>query len=1778
MQTSAAQSIFKEFSVIRSLIKNERTEITLAERISDALKVILKQSTLLNENLGKVSKLGHEYEILKDLDHAGIPKVYGVLHQGSTVALVQEYIEGESLKTMLVSSKLSYSQILDIALQLSDILSYIHQKGVIHKDISSGNIMLTQTGEVKLIDFGISSILNTETNEILNVDQIEGTLTSISPEQTGRTAYSVTYSADFYSFGVLLYELFAGKPPFDSVDPLEVIHFHLSRKPIPLKSLVADLPDGMEQVIAKLMEKNPDDRYHSAIGLSADLSVILKHFTDQKPLLHFKAGLNDVTWQYKQSQKLYGRDQEISRLLDYFNSLNKYNSMLVLVAGYSGIGKSALIRHIKFPIIQQGGTFISGKFDQFKKDIPYYAFIEAIQEFIRNLLSGSANQIQAWKTRISSVLGENAGIITEVVPLLSRIIDQKAVVKLQPAEQETRFHMVMLDFIFAFSSNKSPLVVFLDDLQWADLPSLNLVKRILENPRNENILLIGAYRDNEVERGHPLLITLRQIHESSGMVHTVQLDPLSQETTCRITADSFGMDETQARQLGETVYSKTKGNPFFIHSFLKTLFNKKLVKKASDTSWIWDPKAIDMLGYTENVVDLMTDQLIDLPENTREVLKFAAVLGNTFTLADLADSTEKTQSIVFQDLKPAIQGGYVKSNDLIYRELALSSLSDFYEAAPYPKTQSAHFTFAHDKVQQAAYNLIEPTHLAPLHLRIGRLLLQNMNQTQLAEGVFELLNHFVISYQLIDEKQEKNTIAGLCLLAGRKAKDSTSYSMGVNYLTLARDLLGENSWDNEYELTYNVLFELGECEYLNNNPAQAEKYFKEILSHSKSNFDKLKVYYVHSSLYLKLGNTSESLRLGLEAFKLYHIHFPENKLVIKLATMLTMSKYLFLFSTRYSNPESLYHLKACKDEEIIALNKFLIDLATSAYQQDQNLMMLVIFRIIRLYIRYGFTDASGFGFSGFSVVVLSALQLQKKGFDLWDITLKLHQRTESPLIKWRLNYTVLTFHNHWRYAFRTGYDNILETIKACVLNGDHIFTGYAVALYLRTRLIAGDNLVEILSTSDDHLGLIKNEKGGLDFFQGFYQLAKALNGKTYENSWNDELFDGDETFNRLLHEGNRTKLAFFSLARCYTLYFFGQYKEAINQSQVLLQYSDNFLGDLSEVLQAFITSLSISVYYENFTPKEKQTFLKIFRKHLQHMKLWARGCTENFTQHYYLLRAEWNVIHNKHQEALTLYENAMQMARQNNIRYVEAIACERAAQLSLRVQLIKQSQLYAAEAWQAYYNWGATVKCQMLRNTYPELAGMINMQHAGNAAEYQSITASSSNTALDLSSVMKASQSIASQVKYNDLLKNLMQITIENAGAGRGCLLLLKDNVLCLEASGISGVDGIEIFPSIPLEKVEAIPASIVNYCWRTEEILVLNDAMHDDQFKSDPYLLAKNICAIMCIPITSLGKMKGLLYLENSLLKGVFNNSRIELLQMLIGQIGISIENSILYENLEAKVQERTLEIEKAYTELKATQSQLIQSEKMASLGELTAGIAHEIQNPLNFVNNFSEINAELIDELGEELEKGNLDEVKALAKDIKQNEQKINHHGKRADSIVKGMLQHSRSSSGLKELTDINALADEYLHLAYHGLRARDKSFNATLKTDFDATIEKIEIVPQDIGRVILNLITNAFYAVNEKKHLPGSAFEPTVSVITRKTNSKVELLVIDNGNGIPQKVLDKIFQPFFTTKPTGQGTGLGLSMSYDIVTKGHGGVLKVETKEGEGSTFTIILPVLI
>jgi histidine kinase len=1486
-------------------------------------KVAMKKVRSAGGVLNEVSKLSHEYSILKRLDNPHIPKVYELISSGKMVTLVMDWIEAESLKEVIRKGPIPLSLFFDYTIRIVEALQSMHNAGVIHRDVNPSNILISKEGEVKLVDFGISTTIHSEENEKLNLDLIEGTLVYMAPEQTGRTSYAVTDASDLYALGISMYEMLVGKPPFDSVDPLEIIHFHLSRKPIPLQKVNPKLPYGICLVIEKLIEKNPDDRYQSEEALLADLHYLKDCFVKGKKTDDFRINTKQSLKRYKEPQKLYGREEQINQLLKTFGDLEKSKSSLVLLSGYAGIGKSVLVKQVQQPIIEKRAIFISGKFDQFKRNIPYFSFIEAFNDLISSLLSESEEKIEFWRKRLSLVLGENGGLITEVIPYLEKVIGkQPPIPKLQPAESEFRFRGVMLDFIYAFSSPGSPLVIFLDDLQWADLPSLNLIERILVTSGNDKVLIIGTYRDNEVNEMHPLAMTIQQLKSNGIALNEIKLKELDEKTTIQLVADSFGMSAADAKELGQITYSKTGGNPFFINRFLKSLYVDNHVVYNSSGQWQWEKSTIEGLAYADNVVDLMSREMVSLPMLTREVIKSAAVLGNTFNLSQLSLILDKSQHEIFKILMPALEAGYLIPIDTNYRNLSLNSAGLGGEWKDESDKLVSSFKFMHDRVQQAAYSLIPESERDKVHLQTGRILLANTLPEDLSDAAFNIIGHFANSLYLITDKEEKKRLAKLFLLAGQKAKDSTSYDLSVIHLTNALNLNTDFGWKAEYQLTYDIYIALGESEFLNNNHDKALHYFDELLKYARTNLEKLEIYYVQSSLYLKLSRTSESIALGRKAMRLFDINFPERPLEIKIKALILMIRYFVNFSKNSRRAQELMLEEECKIPQEIEINKFLIDMQSCAYQENQDLMLVLVFKSVERFLKHGYTDSSAFAFSSFGVVTLSVLGLSKKGFSLWDLVAELSPRTKSDFMKGKIDYIQDGFSSHWRRPVGENLDRILETIKKCTINGDPHFTGYAITNYISKKMAAGYPVQDVLDWSIDKIEYLKRNKhfSGLDFSAPKVQLLKALAGKTpYFGDWDDSSFSGRSFLESIHERGNQSALGHYYCTRVTLLFYFEKYREAIETSDEGRPSYPFIVGQWLVPEWEFFSAMSIAGNFAKFSKTEKRKRGREFKKSLKLMKKWAKHCPENFNPFLFLMQAELSAIEGHFRKTIELYEKSIKASSDSGFIQIEAIANKRAALFLHEQGHTKIARTFLKSSFDLFYQWGATALCKDLENKYPSLLGLGANEHYEGTELHVHKTGSTASISLDLGTILKASQSLAREVKLHELLLNLMYIVIENAGAERGCLLLERDGKLCVEAEGNSGPKGNRILASVPFTGSNLVPESLINYCWRVEGDVVVSNAMADEKFKNDEYVKANNVLSMLCIPISEKGVKIGLLYLENKLLEGVFTRSRLELLNLISGQIGISIQNALLYENLEEKVAERTLEISKQQLKIEA-------------------------------------------------------------------------------------------------------------------------------------------------------------------------------------------------------------------------------------------------------------------
>jgi predicted ATPase/tRNA A-37 threonylcarbamoyl transferase component Bud32 len=875
-------AILPGYRVSQQIYESANSVVYRATREHDNRPVILKVLKPDYPNLAELAHYNQEYEILRQLNVTGVVETYGLEPYRNTLVLILEDFGGVSIRPWLErkaragSAAVPLAQCLEIVSKIAAGLDQIHTSGVFHKNVNPSNVVFNpDTGELKLIDFGLATTLHRETPTLKIPQVLEGTLAYLSPEQTGRMNRTVDYRTDFYSLGVMFYELLTGCLPFEATDTLELVHAHLAKSPVAPHELDPTIPEVVSNLVLKLMEKAPEDRYQSAQGIRYDLDLCWRQVQSGQ-IPGFALGERDWTDHFLIPEKLYGRDAEIEKLISAFERAAHGSTEMMLVTGFSGVGKTAVINEIHTPIVRQRGYFIKGKFDQLSRNIPFSAFVQAFRDLMGQLLSESKAQRYQWRSTILSALGESAQVISEVIPELERIIGpQPPVPELTGSAAQNRFNLLFQKFIATFATSEHPLVIFLDDLQWADLASLKLVQLLVSQTSRGYLLLLGAYRDNEVSPAHPLMLTLDEINKTGATLTTIRLAPLGQPDINQLIADTLGCSPELTLPLTKLVYQKTQGNPFFNNQFLKTLYEEKLVTFDFEVGyWQFDIAQVSTLALTEDVVEFMTLRLQKLPAATQEVLKSAACIGNQFDLETLAIVHQKSETEAAADLWQAVRAGAVLPQDEVYEFVHKTHGEDSTFSAD-ARDQFPTYRFLHDRVQQAAYSLIPEAERPTLHLNIGRLLLSKTQEQQLEERLFEIISQFNAGLSQITDPAERETLAHLNLQAGQKAKAATAYTAAMNYLTVGLSLLPPDCWQTHYPLTLSMYQELVEVAYLVGNFEQMDQWAMLVLQQATTLLDKVKVYEVQIQAEIARNQLKAALDLGLSVLAELDIVLPD---------------------------------------------------------------------------------------------------------------------------------------------------------------------------------------------------------------------------------------------------------------------------------------------------------------------------------------------------------------------------------------------------------------------------------------------------------------------------------------------------------------------------------------------------------------------------------------------------------------------------------------------------------------------------------------------------------------------------------------------------------------------------------------------------------------------------------------------------------------------------------------------------------------------------------------
>jgi PAS domain S-box-containing protein len=1741
-------------------------------------------------------------------------------------ALVLEDPGGEFLHR-LIQGPMDIKQFLRIAISVSTSLGQLHSRSVIHKDLKPSNVLVdAATGHAWLTGFGIASRLPRERQPPGPPEFIAGTLAYMAPEQTGQMNRSIDSRSDLYALGVTLYEMLTGTLPFIASDPMDWVHCHIARQPDLPDEQLKGIPGMLSAIIMKLLAKAAEERYQTAVGLERDLRTCLDEWESQHHIDEFPLGEQDIPDRLVIPEKRYGREREVGALLAAFDRVVTHGRPeLVLVSGYSGVGKSSVVNELQKVIVPPRGLFAAGKFDQYKRDIPYATLAQAFEMLVRQILVKGEVEANHWRENLQEALGPNGELIIKLVPELEFLIGkQPPVPDLPPKDAQRRFQLAFRQFLSVFARPEHPLALFFDDLQWLDAATLDLIADLLTQSDVKHLLLIGAYRDNEVDSSHPLIRKLEAIRNAGTTAQEIVLAPLTREDLEHLIEDTVHCKPDRASPLAQIIHVKTTGNAFFTIQFIASLAEEGLLAfDHSEGQWSWDLTLINAKDYTDNVVDLLVGKFIRMPADTQSALKQLACLGNSADFTKLTMIYHDTIEQLDSQLWEAVLAGLVLRSETSYR-------------------------FLHDRVQEAAYSLIPQQLRAETHLRIGRLLAETIPSHEREERIFEIVNQFNRATHLITSNDECKRVAEFNLIAAKRAKASIAYASALSFLDRGRSLLTEESWETDYELIFSLECLRAECELLTADMESAERRLSVLTGRADSAHDLAVVTRLQLMLYMALGRLDRGIEICLEYLRRDGTNWSAHPTDDEVQR--EYDRIWSLLGDRQI--EDLLGGALLNNSDILDVLQVLTELITPAVFSDHNLCALVICRMVNLSLEHGNSDSSCFAYEWFGMIAAprfdkyeDAIRFGQLGYDLLQKRGLTRYEARTCMC---FGSVIVPSSKHARY----GRDLIRHAFDVAYRMGDFTYAAYSFTQLITNYLVVGDPLAEVQAEADKGLEFANRARVGLvvDIIRSDFQLIRNHRGLTNKfDSFNDKQFD-EAAFEGHLESHPAFEEAAFAywILKTEAHFSAGDYASAVDAS--LKAQRKVWVTLLEPAAFRFYSALSHAAAWDSASPDEKRKHFEALVAHHKQLEIWAEHCSENFENRAALAGAEIARIEGRVLDAEQLYEKAIRSAHTNGFIQNEAVAYEVAARFYAARDLGKIAEAYLREARYCYLRWGANGKVKQLDQLYPHLTD-------GDPTRGATSTIEAPAELLDLATVIKVSQAVSAEMDLDTLIETAMRAALEHAGAVRGLLILSRGDGQHIAAEATSIGDQVLVRRNDA--DGFAMPQSVVNYVVRTHEFVILDDAAGQSRFVGDTYFSQHHVRSVLCLPLITRGKLVAIMYLENSLASHVFTTQRISVLKLLAAQVSISLENTQLYADLrqrEAKIRrlvdanimavviwrldgaivesnEAFLRMvqydredvatgrvrwtdltptewrehdERALAEIRATgtvqpyEKELFRKDgsrvpvlvagtlfeeggsegvafaldlseqkqqeaererlrqqlghlehlnRVSTMGELTASLAHEIKQPIGAAVTNAEACLQLIDRKQADVSEAR-EAAMAMVKDAK-----------RAADIIDRVRSLNRRGSAHLEAVDVNEIIHEMIDM----LRDEADRHSVTMRTDLAEGLPRVIADRVQLQQVLMNLALNGIEAMG------GDAAGELSIKSQLAENSRPLISVTDTGVGLPNGKTDRIFDAFFTTKP--QGTGLGLAIARSIV-ESHGGRIWAIANSGPGATFCFTL----
>ncbi|MBR0697375.1 AAA family ATPase [Bradyrhizobium lablabi] len=1788
--------------------------------------------TLTREHPSSTSRdrLAHEYALKDELEGDWAVRPLALIRERGRTVLMLEDPAGEPLDRLL-GAPMELGRFLRLATGIAAALIRMHRRGLVHKDLKPANIVVNPAGEVRFTGFGIASRLSRERQAFEPPETLAGTLAYMAPEQTGRMNRSIDSRSDLYALGVTLYQMLTGTLPFTAAGPMEWVHCHVARQVKPPAERIAGVPDIVSAIVMKLLAKTPEERYQTAAGLRRDLQRCLAAWEARGRIEHFGIGKSDMPDRLLIPEKLYGREREIDSLLTSFARIGGSGMPeLVLISGPSGIGKSALVQELHTALVPSGGFFASGKFDQLRRDIPYATLAQAFQSLIRHLLAKSDADLAPWRDALREALDPLGQLMVDLVPELRLIIgDQPPVPEASPQDAQRRFQLVVRRFIGVFAQPSHPLALFVDDLQWLDVATWEMLEELLTRSDLRHLLLVGAYRHDEIDGEHPLKRKLETIRHASASIREISLGPLALDGAEQLTADTLHCEPAQAAPLAQLMQEKTGGNPFFLIQFLRALAEEKLLTfDHQKASWSWDLARIHAKGYTENVVDLMVGKLGGLPGEARQALVGLACLGSSAAPTTLARALGTSEKQVHADLRGAVRLQLIELVDGCYR-------------------------FVHDRVHEAAYTLQPDEDKPALHLRIGTALAAHVVPDETSETVYLVAGQLNRGIAATTSEAERRQIIAINLSAGRRARNAAAYSAAIAYLEVARKLLGDEAHPHCSETAFAVALLRAECEFLVGHLDNADAQLL-LLSQSCPNVHaSSEVTRLRSKLYSVQGQLTRAVAVGLEFLRLVGIDWrphPTDPEVDEEGSRLRML-------AEQLSDDQLHAIPPATDPDHRATMAVIADLVTPALLTDLNLSHLVIMGSARLTLQHGTSESSCYPLACTFSVLYNRYADPKLGLRLAQFGVSLANRQPQLAFSGRTIAVFGYYVTPWVQPLRSGLPFVRRGRDIVSATGDLAWVAWLHWTATSIRLFCGDPLHEVYKDTEQGVAFAEDAGFELPAANSSTQrdLALSLIGRDKESSFG---VPGPTERHPLEASCPQTACLHY-VTQMQAHVVAGHYGTALEFAARADRLFRSVRAYLELVEYRFYAALAHAAACDTSPPDRHELHAGSLRQHHHELTIRCARVPANFGDRLTLLAAEIARIEGRTLDAERLYEEAITLARDAGFVQIEAIAAECAARFYEARGIRTAALSYLANASDCYLRWGAGAKVRQLEELYPHLR---EREFAPSAMR----TIGAPVEQLDLATVLKVSEAVSGEIVLEKLIETLLRTAIEHAGADRGLLLLPRGSELRVHAEATIGSASVRIdLCDLPISTAE-LPESLVLYTARTQESVILGDISERGTFSGDQYMRRKRTRSALCLPLIKQGKTVAVLYLENSLAAGVFTPARIAILKFLASEAATSIENARLYREISeresrirrlvdaniigicifnrsgdivdancsfletlgynqedlsagqlrwndltppewrdrtsraqtemektgaAKPFEKELfrkdgervpvlvgaaafdedrdqgvvfvldlserrraevEVRESERRYREVQMELAHANRVAVMGQLTASIAHEVNQPNTAVVASVQAALRWLDRRPPELE-----QVRGALARVEQN-------AIRASEVIGRIRDIIKKAPPKKDRIAINRVIREVVELT----QAEAARHNVLVQTSFAADLPEVIGDRVELQQVAVNLIVNAIEAMS------GTTERARELVIrtTQADRDGVLVAMMDSGPGLPPTTFERLFDPFYTTKPGGIGVGLSICRS---IIAAHGGRLWASANVPHGAVFQFTLP---